>query len=123
MVTTRAIQFLETQLADAHVRLDIDLIDSLLHPNYVTIQPGGLVEHKADVLASYRSGSRHWDSAQVDEMYVDIHHQTAIVIGRWTATGTNGDMHFDYSARFLSVWIFENGRWLNLTSQSTEIIE
>jgi ketosteroid isomerase-like protein len=111
----------EEQLAEAHVRLDIDLIDSLLHPDYVIIQPGGRVETKAEVLDSYRSGTRHWDSARSDEMDVRIYGQTAIVVGRWTASGRNGDVNFDYAARFLSVWVFENGRWLNLTSQSTEI--
>lgn len=115
------VQAAEEQLAEAHVRLDIALIDSLLHPNYIIIQPGGRVETKAEVLASYRSGTRHWDTAHSDEMTVNLYRETAIVIGRWTATGRNGNFHFNYSARFLSVWVRENGRWLNLTSQSTEI--
>ena len=121
MINALTIKSLEMQLAEAHVQLDIDLIDRLLHPDYKIIQPGGLVETKADVLASYRSGTRHWDSAYSDEMDVHIYGQTAIVVGRWRASGRNGDVTFNYSARFLSVWLFENRRWLNLTSQSTEI--
>lgn len=115
------VQSFEEQLAQAHVRLDIDLIDSLLHPDYVIVQPGGRVESKAEVLDSYRSGARRWDFARSDQMDVRIYADTAIVIGRWTAKGQNGDFRFDYAARFLSVWLRENGRWLNLTSQSTEI--
>jgi ketosteroid isomerase-like protein len=120
-IDIEAVRSAEQELAAAHVRLDLDLINRLLHPDYVIVQPGGRVEHKAQVLESYRSGARHWDSAASDEMDVRIYADTAIVVGRWRAQGRNGDFHFDYAARFLSVWIRENGRWLNLTSQSTEI--
>ena len=112
----------EEQLADAHVRMDIELIDSLLHPEYVIIQPGGIIETKDQVLKSYRSGIRYWESARSDELDVRVYGEMAIVVGRWQARGWNGSVDFDYTARFLSVWVRQDGRWLNLTSQSTEII-
>jgi len=111
----------EEQLGEAHVRMDIDLIDDLLHPDYVIIQPGGIVESKEQVLDSYRSGSRQWKFAQSDQMDIRVYGETAIVVGRWQAKGRNGNVNFDYSARFLSVWVMQDDRWLNLTSQSTEI--
>jgi len=111
----------EEQLADAHVRMDIDLIDRLLHPEYVIIQSGGIVETKKQVLDSYRSGLRYWEFAKSDQMDIRVYGETAIVIGRWQAKGRNGSVNFDYVARFLSVWIRQIGRWRNLTSQSTEI--
>jgi ketosteroid isomerase-like protein len=120
-IDINAVRSAEEQLAEAHMRLDIGLIDNLLHPDYIIVQPGGRVERKEQVLESYRSGARHWDLAASDEMDVRIYTDTAIVVGRWRAKGRNGDFHFNYSARFLSVWIRENGHWLNLTSQSTEI--
>lgn len=101
--------------------MDIKLIDSLLLPNYVIIQPRGIVETKGQVLDSYRSGLRHWDFARSDQMDIRVYGEMAIVIGRWQAKGRNGDVDFDYMARFLSVWIWQAGRWQNLTSQSTEI--
>lgn len=115
------VELAERRLADAHVYMDIDLIDSLLHPDYVIIQPGGLVETKGQVLASYRSGTRSWDFARSDQLAVRVYGEMAVVIGRWQARGLNGDVRFDYAARFLSVWVKEEGRWLNLTSQSTKI--
>jgi ketosteroid isomerase-like protein len=111
----------EKQLAAAHVRMDVDLIDDLLHPDYVIIQPGGSVESKRHVLDSYRSGTRYWEFAQSDQMAIRVYGDMAIVIGRWQAKGRNGDVDFDYAARFLSVWIRQAGRWLNLISQSAEI--
>jgi len=111
----------EEQLAVAHLRIDIDLKDELLHPDYVIIHPGGIVESKGQVLDSYRSGNRHWEFAQSDQMDIRVYGDMAIVVGRWQAKGHNGDIEFDYSARFLSVWVRQAGRWLNLTSQYTKI--
>ena len=73
----------EEQLADAHVRMDVDLIEGLLHPDYVVIQPGGIVETKQQVLDSYRSGTRHWEFARSDQMDVRRYGEMAVVVGRW----------------------------------------
>lgn len=112
----------EHRLAAAHVTMDLAVFDELFHPDYVILQPGGRVETKVDVLRSYASGSRHWEIATVDQMDVRLYGETALVIGRWRGKGTNGDVHFDYSARFSSVWLRNAaGQWQNVVSQSTEI--
>lgn len=111
----------ERALAAAHVTLDLDVIDRLIHSDYVIVQPGGAVESKAEMLASYRTGTRHWDSAEVDELDIRRNGETAIVVGRWRASGRNGAEAFDYQARFLSVWIKADTRWQNIAYQSTEI--
>ena len=113
----------EKRLARAHLSLDLDIISILLHSDYVIMQPDGTMETRADVLASYQSGDRHWDSAQVDELQVRIYGETAVTTGRWRASGQNAGRPFDYAARFLSVWVKEDGRWQNVTYQSVEIDE
>ncbi|WP_241303653.1 nuclear transport factor 2 family protein [Burkholderia stabilis] len=119
----QAVEQAEHAIAAAHLDLDrgIDVIAHLLHPDYVLIQPGGDIETKDDVLASYRSGTRRWDTAAVDQLSTRAHGDAAIVIGRWRATGQNGAAHFDYQARFLSVWVRHDGTWRNIAYQSTEI--
>lgn len=111
----------EYQLAAAHLQPDLKTIEYLLHPEYVIIQPGGKVETKAEVLASYSTDTRHWDTALVDQLDVRLHGDTAIVVGRWRASGQHGTKRFDYAARFLSIWIKQAGRWQNIGYQSTEI--
>lgn len=113
----------ERRLAAAHLSLDLATIDGLLHPGYVIVQPGGRIETKADVLASYRAGGRHWDTAEVDQLDVRLHGDTAIVTGRWRASGENEGEPFNYAARFLSVWLKVNGRWRNIAYQATELDE
>jgi hypothetical protein len=118
----QAVAQAERDLAEAHLKLDLITIDQLFHSDYTIIQPGGKVESKDEVLASYRTGTRRWDSAKADELDVRIYGNTGVVVGRWTASGQNGSERFDYSARFLSTWIKQDGRWQNVTSQSTEIV-
>ncbi len=97
------------------------MANQLFHPDYTIIQPGGKVESKDEVLASYRTGTRRWDSAKADELDVRIYDNMAMGVGRWTASGQNQSERFDYSARFLSIWIKQDGRWQNVAAQSTEI--
>lgn len=111
----------EHQLAAAHLQLDLEIIEHLLHLDYVIIQPGGKVETKAEVIASYNTGTRQWDTAQVDQLNIRLYGDTAIAIGRWRASGQHGAEHFDYAARFLSIWVKQEGRWQNIGYQSTEI--
>ena len=111
----------EHQLAAAHLQLDLKTIEYLLHPDYVIVQPGGKVETKAEVIASYDTGLRHWDTALVDQLDIRLYGDTAIVVGRWRASGQHGTERFDYAARFLSIWVKQVGRWQNVGYQSTVI--
>ena len=111
----------ERDLAEAHLNLDLARFDQLLHPDYVIIQPGGKVEGKAETLASLQTGKRFWEIARSDEMEALLFGDTAVVVGRWRGKGQNGATTFDYSARFLSVWVLENGLWRNVAAQSTEM--
>ncbi|MCE7985529.1 MAG: nuclear transport factor 2 family protein [Caldilinea sp. CFX5] len=110
----------EQALATAHLTLDVATIDRLLHPTYVIVQPGGTHENKAQTLASFLAGDRHWDLAESDEMAVRLYGDTAVVTGRWRGRGRNGTVHFDYQARFLSTWVREDGAWRNVAYMATE---
>jgi hypothetical protein len=111
----------ERALAEAHLSLDLGAFDQHLHKDYVIVQPGGGSENKAQTLASFRQGTRQWDKASVDQLDIRLYDGTAVVTGRWSASGRNGVDPFDYQARFLSVWVKEDGRWQNVAYQSTEI--
>lgn len=117
----QAIIAAERELAAAHLTLDLAVLDRLFHRDYVIVQPDGTTETKVEALASFAAGERHWDAAEVDQLDVRRYGDTAVVIGRWRACGHNRQLPFDYAARFLSIWINEDGRWQNVAYQSTEI--
>jgi ketosteroid isomerase-like protein len=117
----RSVVQAEQALAKAHLNLDVEVFESLLHPGYAIIQPGGVVEGKAKTLASLRSGQRQWQIARSKDLDVRLYGDTAVVIGRWRSQGRNGDTDFDYSARFLSVWVREDGIWRNVAFASAPL--
>jgi ketosteroid isomerase-like protein len=116
-----AVERAERALAQAHLDMDLEAIAAALHPDYIIIQPGGAIETREQVLASYRGGGRRWDEAQVSDLQARIYEDTAVVVGRWQARGGNQGQPFDYSARFLSVWVSTAGGWKNVAYQATEI--
>ena len=111
----------ERDIAAAHLRLDKGVIERLYHSAFRIPLPGGGIEGKADVLASWATGERHWESAAVDQLEVVVEGGTGIVTGRWRAAGSNSGQAFDYAARFLSVWVKVGGDWQNIAYQSAEI--
>ncbi|HSM54605.1 MAG TPA: hypothetical protein VK879_00490 [Candidatus Sulfomarinibacteraceae bacterium] len=46
---------------------------------------------------------------------------TAAVTGRRSGRGWHGQQHSDYQARFLSVWVRQQGAWRNVAYQPTPI--
>lgn len=111
----------ERAWTQAHLDGDFATIEEMMAPEYTRINPNGSVSHKAEVLAAYQPENRQWEVAQSDQHEVLLHGETATVIGRWTARGINNGERFDYQARFLSVYVRRNGKWLMLAEQSTEI--
>jgi ketosteroid isomerase-like protein len=118
---TNAVAQAEHQLAHAHLQLDLAAIEQLLHADYLAIQSGGRIETKAEIIASIGTGTRHWDTAEVDQLDIRLYGDTAVVVGRWRASGQHGAERFDYAARFLSIWVKLDGRWQNTGYASREI--
>jgi ketosteroid isomerase-like protein len=105
----------------AHLQLDVPALDRLMDPDYLQIDSRGGAVGKEQVLASFRSGERHWTEAQSDELFVRVYGNTAVVVGRWQAKGTNAGQYFDYQARYVSMWVRRDGEWRMVSDQSTPI--
>lgn len=101
----------ERRWVKAHLELDLDTITSILSDGYRQIQTDGSVIGKNELIASYSSGDRRWEVAESDEYDVRLYGETAVLIGRWRGVGENTDERFDYRARFMVVYILENGNW------------
>lgn len=111
----------EQEWLQAHLNCDVPALDRLMADEYAQIGSTGRVVGKAEALASYESGLRHWDEARSDELQVQVYGEAAVVIGRWRARGVNTGQAFDYAARYISVWVWRDDRWQMATDQSTTI--
>ena len=105
----------------AHLHLDVAALDRLMDSDYLQIDARGDKVTKEQVLASFRSGERHWTEAHSDELHVRVYGNTAVVVGRWQAKGTNAGQHFDYQARYVSMWVRRDRGWRMVSDQSTPI--
>ena len=105
----------------AHLNCDIAALDRLMADEGAQINSVGRVVSKAKVIASFDSGERHRDEAHSNEFRVRVYGETAVVIGRWQARGVSTGQAFEYSPRYLSVWIWRKGRWQMTVDQSTDI--
>ena len=121
MLSVEEVMAAEEEWTQAHLKTDVKALDKLMHPDYTIIKPNGEVWNKEKALTSYIPGKRDWTEAGSSKHQVRIYGKTAIVIGLWTAKGVNNGKPFDYSARYISVWIKENDRLRMVSDQSTEI--
>ena len=111
----------EQAWTQAHLDGDFATLERMMAEEYTRINSDGSVSHKAEVLATYQPGTRHWELAQSDQHEILLNGNCATVIGRWTARRVNNGEPFDYQARFLSVYVLRDGQWLMLAEQTTEI--
>lgn len=109
----------EKRWVEAHQTLNTLDIEDILDDGYKRIE-GTAILGKAETLASYQSGQRHWDVAEGSDYTVNIHNEFATVVGLWRGVGVNHGEHFDYSARFLSVYIKRSNGWKLYRDESFE---
>ena len=113
----------ERRWVEAHRQLDIETLAEIMADDYTQIRSDGSVINKTQALASYASLTRHWDYAESDQYQIRIYGNTALLIGRWVGRGQNAQETFDYSARFLAVYVKTQSGWKLAADQSTPLTE
>jgi hypothetical protein len=83
----------EEHLAAASLNLDLSVFEQLLHPDYLIVQPGGVIENKVETIASLASDTRYWQVAGSDEMEVRVYGDTAVVTAVGQAKGKMATNH------------------------------
>jgi hypothetical protein len=73
----------------AHLDLDLDQLDTLMHPDYQIVRPDGSIWKKSRALKSYREDKRSWKLAEISELVIRVYYSSALVKGKWKAKGEN----------------------------------
>ena len=105
----------------AHQELNPAVLAAIMAEDYAQISDDGSVLGRQDLLPTYKIGDRHWEIAKADEYRVRIYGDTAVVIGRWRGKGVNQGQSFDYQARFMAIYVKQDGRWQLVADQATPI--
>jgi ketosteroid isomerase-like protein len=109
----------ERRWVEAHRQLNLEALAEIMANDYVQIRSDGSLIGKSQALASYASQTRQWDHADSDQYQINIYGDTAILIGRWIGRGKNAQETFDYTARFLAVYVKTTSGWKLAADQST----
>jgi ketosteroid isomerase-like protein len=112
---------MEHDWSRADTEKDAATLDRILADDWIGIDFEGTVLTKPQALKDINSGSASLESTVLSDMKVRIYGNTAIVTG--TDTEKSEYHGKDSSGKYLwtDVFVFRNGRWQAVSSQSTKL--
>ena len=104
-------------LAEQHK--DVRALDQLLGKNLVYIDYDGAIQNKEEFLASVRRPSLHPEQIVNESTTVYVYGTAAVVTGTYREKGVDKGKAYLRRGRFTDTWIYGNGVWQCVASQST----
>ena len=102
--------------AAAEMRSDTDFLERVLADDFVAVGPRGFMLTKEQWLSRHDSRSLTYESFELDEVWVRVHGDAAVITGRETAEGLYKaqDVRHDIREQFRATLVFveQQGRWL-----------
>lgn len=111
--TVRALELKWTQ---SYKQRNIDILSSLLSDDFVITIEDGNVYSKAGYISHSADTSVHVDVAELSELKVRMHGDTAIVTGAYHESGESNGKRYEYHDRLTDVWMKTGGRWQVIAS-------
>lgn len=111
--TVRALELKWTQ---SYKQRNIDILSSLLSDDFVITIEDGNVYSKAGYISHSADTSVHVEVAELSELKVRMHGDTAIVTGAYHERGESNGKRYEYHDRLTDVWMKTGGRWQVIAS-------
>jgi len=102
---------LEVVWGDAGIKKDFAALDRVLADDYASIDENGNVQTKAQGIAALKSGEDVNTSQVLSDMKVRVYGDTAVVTGKYVATGTHKGQKNDATGMFTDVWVKHGTSW------------
>lgn len=100
---------------------DLATLEGLLTEDLIYTHSNGLVETRAQLLESLRSGKLRYLAAERSGETVRLHGDTAIVTGQADLKVSAQERELTLTVRFTEVWVKSGGGWKLAAWQSTRI--
>lgn len=113
---------LENAWNQAEEHKDANALESLLDPTLVYIDYDGSLMGKAQFIASVQAPSLHPEQIVNESMTAHVYGASAVVTGIYREKGTKNGKPYSRRGRFTDSWVFQNGMWTCVASQSTLIM-
>jgi ketosteroid isomerase-like protein len=105
------IRALEQKWTDSYKQRSIDILSSLLANDFVITIEDGSVYSKMGYISHSADSSTHVEVAELSDLKVRLHGDTAIVTGAYHERGISGGKSYEYHDRLTDVWMKMSGRW------------
>lgn len=105
------IRSLELQWTDSYRQHKIETLSSLLADEFVITVEDGNVYSKAGYISHTADSKVHVQTAEMSDLKVRMHGNTAIVTGAYHEKGESDRKPYEYHDRFTDVWMKAGGKW------------
>lgn len=112
---------LENAWNQAEEHKDVHALETLLHPDLVYVDYDGSIMTKAQFIASVKAPALHPEQIVNESMTAHVFGDSAIVTGIYREKGVNNGKPYLHRGRFTDTWVYQNGVWSCVVSQSTLI--
>lgn len=105
------IRTLEMKWTESYKQRSIDILSSLLAEDFTITIEDGNVYSKAGYISHSADPSTHVQVAELSDLKVRMHGDTAIVTGAYHEKGESNGKPYEYHDRLTDVWMKVGGKW------------
>jgi|SRR6201987_2326290 ketosteroid isomerase-like protein len=114
---------LENAWNQAEEHKDVNTLDSLLDATLVYVDYDGSMMDKAQFMTSIKVPSLHPEQIVNESMIAHLYGDSAVVTGVYREKGEKNGKPYLRRGRFTDTWVFHQGSWVCVASQSTLIMK
>ena len=111
-----AIRKLEEKWTQSYKDRKIDILASLLADDFVITVEDGNVYSKAGYITHSADSAVHVEVAELSDLKVRMHGNTAVVTGAYHERGQSGGKRYEYHDRLTDVWMKVGANWQVISS-------
>jgi ketosteroid isomerase-like protein len=112
---------LDTQVNDAAVAGNLQVLGKVMSDDYVGVAPNGMILRKGVIAAHYQSGTLHYSSVVNSDVEIHVHGDCAILTAIATVKGHDGDTDLSGTYRIMRVFLCRGGDWQIIGFQATAV--
>lgn len=105
------IRALELKWTQSYKERSIDMLSSLLSEEFVITVEDGNIYSKTGYISHTADPSTHVQVAELSDLKVRMHGDTAIVTGAYHEKGDTNGKPYEYRDRLTDVWMKVSGKW------------
>jgi ketosteroid isomerase-like protein len=105
------IRAMELKWTDSYRQRQVDILASLLADDFIITVEDGNTYGKTGYISHSAEPSTHVEVAEMSDLKVRMHGNTAVVTGAYHERGTSGGKPYEYHDRFTDIWMKSGGKW------------